>query len=260
MTHPVVRLLLLLVLVAAVIPVLPVQAQKFGYVDTEFILSKMPEYALAQTELAKLSDTWQREIEAQKKDLDQLYRTYQAEEVVLTEEMKKRRQDEIQRKKQDLEAYQAKQFGYEGQLFKKRVELNKPAQDKIFEAVEKVSKARKLNLMFDRSGDLTILYADPTHDYTEFVLEALGLGSVTRNAPGQKGPVRTVAPPNAPNATKPATAPNASADPAFETDSGTPDPAAAVRAGGRKATRAAKGKVDSPVGTPTPAAGAGEKP
>lgn len=188
-----------------------VQAQKFGYVDSEFIMSKMPEYATAQQELNKLSDVWQKEIEAQKKDLDKLYRNYQAEEVVLTEAMKKKRQDEILKKEQDIKTYQNKQFGYEGQLFKKRVELNKPVQDKVFEAVEKVAKKKQLAVLFDKSGDVTMLYTNPTFDYTEFVLEELGLGAEDKNQPGPKGPLKTVAPPKTP------------VDPNFESDSGTPE-------------------------------------
>jgi outer membrane protein len=233
MTHVARFALALLLLIGCA----PAWGQKFGYIDTEFIMSKMPEYAQAQTELAKLTDTWQKEIEFQKKDLDKLYRTYQAEEVVLTEAMKKKRQDEILKKEQEIKAYETKQFGYEGQLFKKRVELNKPAQDKIFDAVEKVVKARKLDFMFDRNGDLTMLYANPTHDYTEFVLEALGLGSPTSNQPGPKGPVKTVKPPKTP-------ATSTSADPAFESDSGTPDPALPAK---------------TPV-SKTPKAGARQKP
>jgi outer membrane protein len=233
MTHIARFVLAVLLLVACA----PAWGQKFGYIDTEFIMGKLPEYAQAQTELAKLTDTWQKEIEAQKKDLDKLYRTYQAEEVVLTEAMKKKRQDEILKKEQDIKAYETKQFGYEGQLFKKRVELNKPAQDKIFDAVEKVVKARKLDFMFDRNGDLTMLYANPTHDYTEFVLEELGLGSPTRNQPGAKGPVKTVKPPKTPAAA-------ASTDPAFESDSGTPTPATGTPAADKgtkaKPTRANK--------------------
>jgi outer membrane protein len=197
-------LLLLLVVSSA-------RAQKFGWVDSEFIMGKMPEYAKAQAELNLLSDTWQKEIEAQKKDLDKLYRTYQAEEVVLTEAMKKKRQDEILKKEQDVKAYQNKQFGYEGQLFKKRQELNKPVQDKVFEACEKVAKKKSLAVLFDKSGDLTMLYTNPAHDYTEFVLEELGLGAEDRNQPGPKGPVKTVAPPKTP------------VDPNFESDSGTPE-------------------------------------
>lgn len=192
---------------------LGVHAQKFGWVDSESIMAKMPEYAKAQLELNTLSETWQREIEAQKKDLDKLYHNYQGEEVVLTEPMKKKRQDEILKKEQDLKTYQNKHFGYEGELFKKRQELNKPVQDKVFEAVEKVAKKKGLAVLFDKSGDLTMLYTNPAHDYTEFVLEELGLGAEDRNQPGPKGAQKTVATPKTP------------IDPNFETDSGTPDPA-----------------------------------
>ena len=194
-----------------------VQAQKFGWVDSEYIMAKMPEYTKAQGELNTISETWQKEIEAQKKDLDKLYHNYQAEEVVLTEPMKKKRQDEILKKEQDIKAYQNKQFGYEGQLFKKRQELNKPVQDKVFEAVEKVAKKKQLAVVFDKASDLTMLYTNPAHDYTEFVLEELGLGAEDRNQPGPKGAVKTVAPPKTP------------VDPNFESDSGAPEPASGTK-------------------------------
>ncbi|RSK49340.1 OmpH family outer membrane protein [Hymenobacter rigui] len=174
------------------------QAQKFGYVDSEFIMSKMPAYTQAQQELNTLSANWQKDIETQKKDLDKLYRNYQAEEVVLTEAMKKKRQDEILKKEQDIKTYQNRIFGFEGQLFKKRQELTKPVQDKVFEAIEKVAKKKQLAIVFDKSGDLTMLYTNPVHDYTEFVLEELGLASEDRNQPAQKGAVKTVATPQTP--------------------------------------------------------------
>ena len=217
------RLLALLLLFAAS----GAQAQKFGWVDSEFIMAKMPEYAKAQSELNLISDTWQKEIEAQRKDLEKLHRNYQAEEVVLTEAMKKKRQDEILKKEQDIKLYQNKQFGYEGQLFKKRQELNKPVQDKIFEAVEKVAKKKQLAVLFDKSGDLTMLYTNPAHDYTEFVLEELGLGAEDRNQPGPKGTVKTVAPPKTP------------IDPNFESDSGTPESVVKPKAA-TKPTRSTK--------------------
>ena len=194
------------------------RAQKFGWVDSEFIMAKMPEYAKAQQELGLLSDTWQKEIEVQQKDVDKLHRNYQNEEIVLTEAMKKKRQDEILLKEQELKSYRNKQFGYEGQLFKKSQELNKPVQDKVFEAVEKVAKKKSLAVIFDKSGDLTMLYTNPAHDYTEFVLEELGLGAEDRNQPGPKGAVKAVAPPKTP------------LDPTFESDSGTPEPAAKTKA------------------------------
>lgn len=188
------------------------RAQKFGWVDSEFIMAKMPDFAKAQQELNALSTTWQKEIEVQKKDLERLQRTYHDEEVVLTEQMKKKRQDEILLKEQEVKAYQNKQFGYEGQLFKKRQELNKPVQDKVFEAIEKVAKKKQLAMVIDKAGDLTLLYTNPTYDYTEFVLEELGLGAEDRNQPGPKGPVKTVTPPK-----------TTATDPAFESDSGAPE-------------------------------------
>lgn len=199
----------------------PAQAQRLGYIDTEFIMAKMPEYAQAQTELNKLSDTWEKEIDAQQKDIDKMYRTYQAEEVVLTEPMKKKRQDEMLKKEQELKAYRTKQFGYEGQIFKKRQELNKPAQDKIFEAVEKMVKAKKLDIVLDKASDLTMIYTNPTFDYTEYVLEELGLATPDRNQAGPKGPVKTVTPPKTPGAASPKT--KTTADSQFESDSGTPE-------------------------------------
>ncbi|GAA4366619.1 hypothetical protein GCM10023185_37900 [Hymenobacter saemangeumensis] len=205
-------------------------AQKFGWVDSEFIMGQMPEYGKAQQELNTLSETWQKEIESLKKDLDKLYRNYQAEEVVLTEPMKKKRQDEILKKEQDIKAYQNKHFGYEGQLFKKRMELTKPVQDKVFEAVEKVAKKKQLAVLFDKSGDVTMLYTNPAHDYTEFVLEELGLAVEDRNQPGKKGPAKTVTTPKPP-----------AADPSFETDSGISDPASGNQAPGKTSRPAKKG-------------------
>lgn len=215
----------------------PAWCQRFGYVDTDYILGKMPEYGQAQAELAKLTDTWQKEISAQKLDIDKMYRTYQAEEVVLTEAMKKKRQDEILLKEKELKDYEAKQFGFEGQLFKKRIDLNKPAQDKIFDAIEKVAKLKKLDMVFDRNGDLTLLYASPTHDYTEYVMEELGLAKPTQNQPGKKGPVKTITLPKTPATAATEQKAGASADPAFESDSGTPDAPAPT---GRRGTKAAK--------------------
>ncbi|MDX5347557.1 MAG: OmpH family outer membrane protein [Hymenobacteraceae bacterium] len=161
-------------------------AQKFGYVDSEYILSRMPGYANAQKEIDKLSATWQKEIEDMYKDIDKMYKAYQAEEVLLTDEMKKKRQDAIIKKEQEVKEYQKKIFGFEGTLFKRRQELIRPVQDEIFTAIEKVAKSKQLQIIFDKSGDLVMLYTNPVHDYTEFVLEELGLKSEEQNLPGQK--------------------------------------------------------------------------
>jgi len=158
-------------------------AQKFGYVDSEFILSKMPAYKAAQTEVDKLSQNWQKDIESKYQAIDKMYKSYQAEEVLLTDEMKKKRQNEIVEKEKEVKEYQKGIFGFEGQLFKKRQELVKPVQDEVYDAIEKVAKQKQLQIIFDKSGGLVMLYTNPVHDYTEYVLEALGLASPNKNTP-----------------------------------------------------------------------------
>lgn len=151
-------------------------AQKFGYVDTQFILSQMPEYKQAQAELNQLSQNWQKEIEEMNNEVQKLKDTYKAEEILLTDEMKAERQAIIAEKEKAAKEYQKKIFGYEGLLFLKRQELVKPVQDKVFESVEKVSKKYRLQFMFDKAGAMVMIYTDPKHDYTDYVLEGLGLG------------------------------------------------------------------------------------
>jgi outer membrane protein len=153
-----------------------VQAQKFGYVDSEFILSKMPEYKKAQDEIDQLSGAWQKDVEEMQKKVEGLYSAFQAEQVLLTEEMRQERLDEIAKREKELKEYQRKVFGFGGLFFLKKQELIKPLQDKVFDAVEKVAKANRLAIIFDKAGELVMMYTDPRHDYTDFVLEELGLG------------------------------------------------------------------------------------
>lgn len=154
-------------------------AQKFGYIDSELILSKMPEYKTAQTELNQAAKKWQNELEDLQKELNGLKDEYKLEEVLLTEDMQKERLDSIASKEKKLRERQKAYFGYEGMLFYKKQELVKPVQDKVFEAVEKVAKEKKLQIVFDKSSGLVMVYADPIHDYTDYVLEKLGLGDPT---------------------------------------------------------------------------------
>jgi outer membrane protein len=154
----------------------PVQAQKFGYVNTNFILNKMPEYAEAKAEIDKLSLGWQEEIQGMQKDVYAMYSALQAEEVLLTPEMKEERMISIKKKEDYLKEYQKKVFGFEGLFFLKKKELIKPVQDKVYDAVEKVAHDHKLQIVFDKSGELVMIYTDPIHDYTDYVLEELELG------------------------------------------------------------------------------------
>jgi outer membrane protein len=153
------------------------EAQKFGYIDSEFILSKMPEYKKAQDEIDQLSAAWEKEIADMQTKVEALYSSYNAEQVLLTEEMKAARMDEIKKKETELKDYNKKVFGFDGLFFLKQQELIRPLQDKIRDAVEKVSKSNRLAIIFDKAnGTMVMIYIDPRHDYTDFVLEELGLG------------------------------------------------------------------------------------
>lgn len=153
-----------------------VQAQRFGYIDTDFILNKMPEYKKAQDEINRLSELWEKEIQTMMKNIEGLYSSLQAEQVLLTDAMRKERIEFINRKEADLKEYQKKVFGFGGLFFLKKQELIKPIQDKVWDAVDKVAKKNNLAIVFDKSGELVMIYTDPRYDYTDFVLEELGLG------------------------------------------------------------------------------------
>jgi outer membrane protein len=153
-----------------------VYAQRFGYIDTDFILNKMPEYQKAQEEINQLSEAWEKEIQAASKKIEGLYSAFQAEQVLLTEEMRKERTAAIQKKESELKEYQKKVFGFNGLFFLKKQELIKPIQDRVWDAVDKVCKQNNLAIMFDKAGELVMIYTDPRYDYTDFVLDELGLG------------------------------------------------------------------------------------
>jgi outer membrane protein len=151
-------------------------AQRFGYIDTDFILNKMPEYAKAQEEINRLSELWEKEIQAMSKGIESMYASLQAEQVLLTDVMRKERTEAIKKKETELKEYQKKVFGFGGLFFLKKQELIKPIQDKVWDAVDKVAKKNSLAIVFDKSGELVMIYTDPRYDYTDFVLDELGLG------------------------------------------------------------------------------------
>lgn len=155
--------------------VLSSQAQKFGYIDSEYILRHMPEYAEAQDQLDAMSEQWQQDIERRQAEIEQLYKAYQSEQVLLTPEMRQKREEQIVEKEQALREYQRGKFGFEGELYQKRKELIKPVQDKIYKAVEEVAKEGLYAVIFDRTSELIMLYADERFDKSDDVLEELGL-------------------------------------------------------------------------------------
>ncbi len=150
-------------------------AQKFGYVDTQYVLEKMPEYNDAQAEIEKLAKGWQEEVQNLYQEVEVLEMELKAEEVLLTKEMWEERNQVIERRWKEVKEYQQQIFGFDGLYFLKKKELVKPIQDQVFEAVERVAKNNRLQIVFDKSGDLVMIYTDPVHDYTDFVLEDLGL-------------------------------------------------------------------------------------
>jgi outer membrane protein len=153
-----------------------VSAQRFGYIDTDFVLNKMPDYKKAQDEIDQLSAAWEKEVQDMAKKIEGMYSAYQAEQVLLTEEMKTERTTAIQKKEAELKDYQKKVFGFGGLFFLKKQELIKPIQDKVWDAVDKVAKQNNLAIVFDKAGELVMIYTDPRFDYTDFVLDELGLG------------------------------------------------------------------------------------
>ena len=150
-------------------------AQRFAYVDSDYILSQMPSYKSAQNQIDEKSKKWQEEIDNKFEAIDKLYKQYQAEKVLLTKDMQTKRENEIIEKEREAKKLQNDKFGYEGKLFKKREELIKPIQDKVYEAINKVAKNNGLDFIFDKSGDMLMLVSNPKYDRSDEVLEELGV-------------------------------------------------------------------------------------
>jgi outer membrane protein len=151
------------------------QAQKFAYVDSKYILSHIPEYQQAQAEINKLSSQWQKDIENKYETIAKLETSLQAEKILLTDEMKQKREQEIESKRQEAKDMQKSKFGVGGELFKKREELIKPIQDQIYEAIQEVASTSALMVVFDKASDSNMLYTNPKHDISDKVLKKMGL-------------------------------------------------------------------------------------
>ncbi len=149
-------------------------AAKFGYVDTDYIMSQIPEFKAAQSELEKTSAQWQKEIEAKFLEVDKLNKAYQADAILLTEDMKKKREIEIGNREREAKDLQKQRFGVDGEFFKKRQELVKPIQDKVYNAIKAVAEKNALGFILDKSGQVSILYANSKYDKSDDVLVYLG--------------------------------------------------------------------------------------
>lgn len=150
-----------------------VQAQRFGIVDSEYILTQIPEYAKAQQQLDQLSRTWEGEIEALLSEADAMRKAYEAEKILLTEEKRAEREAAIKAKEEEAKQKQHLYFGTKGKIYVKRQELIKPLQDKIFNAVQEVARRRNLDVVFDKGSELITLYVNEKVDISDEVIENL---------------------------------------------------------------------------------------
>lgn len=156
------------------------QAQRYCVIDSKYILENLPEYKQAQAKLDEASTQWQKEIDAKLQDVDRMYKAYQSEQVMLSDDMKKKREDEIIKKEKEAKELQKKRFGFEGDLFKKRQELVKPVQDKVYNAVQKLAGSKAYEIIFDKSADLSVFYNDPKLDKSDDILRDLGVTNPTK--------------------------------------------------------------------------------
>lgn len=152
-----------------------VHAQKYAIIDTKYILDKMPEYKTAQTQLDNIAKGWQKEIDDMQQDLDKMYKNYDAEQVMLSDDLKKKREDQLFVKEKAVRDLQRQRFGFEGDLFKKRQELIQPIQNKVYNAVQKLAVQRGYDFILDKSEGITVIFADPKLEKSDDVLKELGV-------------------------------------------------------------------------------------
>ena len=166
------------VLVISILTAFSSNAQtKYAIINTKYILDKIPEYKEADKKLKALGDQWQQEIDQKQMTLDKMYKNYEAEQFMLSDDLKKKREDELFVKEKELRDLQKKRFGYEGDLFKERQKMVKPIQDKVYNAVQKLATARGYDFILDKSEGITIIFADPKLDKSDDVLKDLGINN-----------------------------------------------------------------------------------
>ncbi len=161
-------------LILAVVTCVAASAQKFALVDMEYIFSNVPSYEMANEQLNQLSQRWQKEVEAVSKEAENMYNSYLADKVFLTDEQVKKREADIVAKEKSATELRYRYFGPEGELYQKRQTLLKPIQDEVYNAVKKVAEERGYQAIFDRASSSDIVYASPRIDISNEVLSKLG--------------------------------------------------------------------------------------
>lgn len=149
-------------------------AQKFAYIDSDYVLLHIPEYAEAQQTLNQLAIDWQAEIEAKMQAVERLELAYRAERVLLTPEMRAKREQDITAKREEARALQREKFGVEGELFRQRQELIQPIQDLIFEELKEIASGSSYMVIFDKSNQSNMLYTNPKYDISDRLIKKLG--------------------------------------------------------------------------------------
>ena len=165
---------ILIICGAVLLMAMNAKAQKFALVDMEYIMKNIPAYEMANEQLNQLSQRWQKEVEAKGKEVQTMYNNFKSDMVFLTDEQKKRKEEEIMAKEKEVTELRYKYFGPQGELFKKRESLIKPIQDDIYNAVKKVSEERGYQVIFDRASSQSIIFASPKIDISNEVLAKLG--------------------------------------------------------------------------------------
>jgi outer membrane protein len=150
-------------------------AQRYAVIDSKYILDKLPEYKEAQKLLDQFSEQWQQEIDQKQALVDKMFKDYDAEQVMLSDVLKKKREDELYNKEKELRDLQKKRFGFEGDLFKKRQELIKPIQDRVYNAVQKLAVEKQYDFILDKSEGITVIFADPKLDKSADIIRNLGV-------------------------------------------------------------------------------------
>lgn len=169
-------------LFVAVFAVSPVYAQqKLGYVDSEYILEQLPEYATVQQQIDRTAQEWQQEIEEQRDEVNELFREYQARELLYTNEERQRQRDEIIQAEEDIERLRMQYFGPEGRLFQEQERLVRPVQESVLEAIEAVATRDGYDYVFDKGGDYIFMYTRDQFDLSDDVLEELGIDTDSQN-------------------------------------------------------------------------------
>jgi outer membrane protein len=150
-------------------------AQRYAIIDTKYVLDKIPEYKDANKKLEEMADAWQKEIDLMQADLNKMYRQLETEKAMLTPELLKKREDEIFNKEKQVRDLQRRRFGFEGDYFRKKQELVKPIQDKVYNAVQRLATERLYDFILDKSEGITVIFADPKLDKSDDVLKILGV-------------------------------------------------------------------------------------